>query len=89
LRVYINGVILKPLINARGAPVIDWSALSYRVVLRPDRRQTLDRRQVMRGGRRASDRLAFAVSSGIAAQEESIPGGLSGASSESPKPLLH
>ena len=48
----------------------DLSAFPFRVVLRPDRRQVLDRRQDWRGGRRASDRAGFAVSSAIAAREE-------------------
>jgi hypothetical protein len=50
--------------------VADLSGFPFRVVLRPDRRQILDRRQDSRGGRRASDRARFAVSSAIAAQEE-------------------
>ena len=48
----------------------DLSAFSFRLVLRPDRRQTPDRRQDRRGGRRASDRAGFAVSFAIAADEE-------------------
>ena len=48
----------------------DLLGFPFRLVLRPDRRQTLDRRQDRRGGRRASDRAGFAISSGIAAQEE-------------------
>ena len=48
----------------------DLFAFPFGLVLRPDRRQTLDRRQGRRGGRRASDRAGFAVSSAIPAHEE-------------------
>jgi hypothetical protein len=40
------------------------------LVLKPDRRQTPDRRQAWRGGRRASDRVGFAVSFVLAADED-------------------
>lgn len=60
-------VVLRP---QGGSPVTDSSAFPFRVVLRPDRRQVLDRRQDRRGGRRASDRDGFAVSSAIAAHED-------------------
>ena len=46
------------------------SGFPFRVVLRPDRRQILDRRQDRGGGRRASDHAGFAVSSALAAHEE-------------------
>ena len=69
--------------------MIDWSDVSYRVVLRPDRRQTTDRRQVIRGGRRASDRAAFAVSSGIAAYDERVPVGLREDGSAVASRILH
>jgi hypothetical protein len=50
--------------------VTDSRSLPLGLVLKPDRRQTLDRRQGRRGGRRASDRAGFAVSFAIAADEE-------------------
>jgi hypothetical protein len=43
--------------------------IAVRVVLRPDRRQNEDRRAQHRGGRRASDRPAFALSSTADADE--------------------
>lgn len=46
------------------------SGFPFRVVLRPDRRQILDRRHDRRGGRRASDRAEFPVSSALGAHEE-------------------
>jgi hypothetical protein len=55
--------------------VTDLYALPFRIVLRPDRRQVFDRRQDRRGGRRASDRAGFAVSSAIAAHEELVQAG--------------
>jgi hypothetical protein len=48
----------------------DLSAFPFGLVLKPDRRQTPDRRQGRRGGRRASDRAGFAVSFAISADEE-------------------
>jgi len=48
----------------------DLSAFPFGLVLKPDRRQTPDRRQERRGGRRASDRAGFAVSFASAADEE-------------------
>ena len=48
----------------------DLSAYPFGLVLKPDRRQTPDRRQHKRGGRRASDRAGFAVSFASAADEE-------------------
>ena len=48
----------------------DSPTLSFGLVLNPDRRQTPDRRQGGRGGRRASDRAGFAVSFAISADEE-------------------
>ena len=49
------------------------SKLPFGLVLKPDRRQTPDRRQAGRGGRRASDRTGFAVSFAISAAEELAP----------------
>jgi len=46
------------------------SKLPFGLVLKPDRRQTHDRRQLRRGGRRASDRAEFAVSFAISVDEE-------------------
>jgi hypothetical protein len=43
--------------------VSDTAHTAIRVVLRPDRRQNEDRRGQFRGGRRASDQPAFALSS--------------------------
>ena len=48
----------------------DMPAHSFGLVLKPDRRQTPDRRQFGRGGRRASDRAGFGVSFAISAAEE-------------------
>ena len=48
----------------------DLPTLPFGLVLKPDRRQTPDRRQGGRGGRRASDRAGFAVSFAISAAEE-------------------
>ena len=48
----------------------DLSAFPFGLVLKPDRRQTPDRRQERRGGRRASDRAGFAVSFPVSADEE-------------------
>jgi hypothetical protein len=50
--------------------VIDLSDFPFLLVPQPDRRQTPDRRQVRRGGRRASDRARSAVSFALAADEE-------------------
>jgi len=50
--------------------VIDLAFLPFGLRLKPDRRQAPDRRQTWRGGRRASDRAGFAVSSAITAEEE-------------------
>ena len=41
----------------------DTAHTAIRIVLRPDRRQSEDRRGQYRGGRRASDQPAFALSS--------------------------
>jgi hypothetical protein len=49
--------------------VSDSAYASIRIVLRPDRRQGEDRRGQHRGGRRASDQTAFALSSGADADE--------------------
>ena len=48
----------------------DLSAFPFGLVLQPDRRQTPDRRQITRGGRRASDHAGFAESCAMAADEE-------------------
>ncbi|MFO7692264.1 MAG: hypothetical protein R6V57_04165 [Vicinamibacterales bacterium] len=48
----------------------DLSTLPFGLMLKPDRRQTRDRRQARRGGRRASDHAGFAVSFAISADEE-------------------
>ena len=47
----------------------DSAHTAIRVVLRPDRRQADDRRGQNRGGRRASDQPAFALSSTADADE--------------------
>ena len=47
----------------------DSAQTAIRVVLRPDRRQADDRRGQNRGGRRASDQPAFALSSTADADE--------------------
>ena len=47
----------------------DSAHTTIRVVLRPDRRQADDRRGQHRGGRRASDQPAFALSSTADADE--------------------
>ena len=41
----------------------DFASSDIRIVLRPDRRQEDERRSRHRGGRRASDQAAFALSS--------------------------
>ncbi len=67
----------------------DLSDFPFRVVLRPDRRQRLDRRQDGRGGRRASDRVGFAVSSSIAAHEELARAGSDVGPTPSAKQYMH
>ena len=48
----------------------DLPTLPFGLVLKPDRRQTPDRRQAARGGRRASDHTGFEVSFTISVDEE-------------------
>lgn len=48
----------------------DSRSLPFGLVLKPDRRQTPDRREGRRGGRRASDCAGFAVSFAVTADEE-------------------
>ena len=48
----------------------DLHALSFGLVLEPDRRQRPDRRRNRRGGRRATDSSGFEVFSASAADEE-------------------
>ena len=48
----------------------DLFGFPFGLVLKPDRRQTPDRRQNRQGGRRASDCAGFAVSFAISEDEE-------------------